>query len=105
MHKIRFVVRCIKDGDVFAGYTRQLTLPFVPQVGMEFEQGVSCTLWETRDGREFSPRVERVIYDVDEEEIVCLFSIASELASAFWTELKITELDARCFEMKYFRHD
>jgi len=84
---------------------RQLTLPFVPQLGMKFEKWGSCHLWETEDNQELiSPEIERVIYDVDEEEIVCVFTVSGgKLASSFWTELKIAELGDRCFELRYFR--
>lgn len=104
MHKIKLVVRLFQDGETTGGYVRQIELPFVPQPGMKFEQGISCHLWETQDGEELSPGIECVIYDLDEEEIVCFFTIKSKLASTFWTELKVAELGAQCAELKYFRH-
>ncbi len=105
MHKVNLVVGIVDEsGEIVGGYVRQITLPFVPQQGMKFEKRGSCNLWETKDDEELSPEVELVIYDLDEEEIVCLFTVGSKLASSFWTELKFAELGMRCSEIQYFRH-
>ena len=104
MYEVKLVVRGLDGQETRFGYTRQLQLPFLPAVGMTFEQGTSCKLWETAEGEELSPAVEQIIYDLDEEAIVCLFTVHSRLASAFWTELRIGELGSRCAEMSYFRN-
>lgn len=65
-----------------------------------------CTheLWETPIGTELDPEVERVIYDLDEEQFVCVFTIAIPLQASFWydhvdlTPGTVGAVDA------YFRH-
>lgn len=69
MQKVKFVVRVLRDDQLVAGYVRDLTLPFVPFVGMRFEQGVSTALWETSE-TELCPSVESVVFDLDEETVV-----------------------------------
>ncbi len=41
--KVRLAVRLSQDGKVTGGYVRDIELPFVPQLGMHFEQGTN--LW------------------------------------------------------------
>lgn len=105
MFKVHLVVGLVKGkGKPTRGYYRQIELPFVPQVGMKFEQGVSTTMWETRDG-ELNPSIEEVIYDLDEEVIVCLFTVSEELHASCWKELQNpTNDNYKCAELKYFRH-
>lgn len=104
MHRVKLVVRIVEGGVTTSGYVREIMLPFVPQAGMKFEKGGSCYLWETLNGEELSPEIERVIYDLNEEAIVCLFTASARLASTFWTELRVAELGMRCAEISYFRH-
>jgi len=101
MHKIELVVRVLEHGEAVAGYARDLELPFVPTAGMRFMQGSSTTVWETRNGTLY-PKVEQVIYDLDEEKIVCLFTVEERLAASFWTELKLHVAGTICAEMRYF---
>lgn len=105
MHQVKLVVRVSNSGRTVGGYVRQLSLPFIPQRGMKFEQGVSCGLWETERGGELSPEVEQVIYDINSEEVVCLFTVSDKLVSTFWTELKVAELGSQCAELIYFRDE
>ncbi|ETK13981.1 MULTISPECIES: hypothetical protein [Pseudomonas] len=86
MHKVLLAVRAIQKGDVFGYYSHQLTLPFAPFPGLRFEQGTSCTLWKTMTGSELAPSVEQVIYDLDEEQFVCLFDVDIPLKASFWTD-------------------
>ena len=103
-HKIKFVVRITNGGET-AGYVRDLELPFVPTVGMRFEQGVSTPMWETStsERKYLTPCVEEVIYDFNEESLVCLFTIDSTLASSFWTPLMKSRTHSQG-ELDYFRH-
>lgn len=103
MFKILLAVRVVSDGEVHEGYVRELLLPFIPTLGMRFEQGTSTTLWETREGEEY-PGVEKVIYDLDEENFVCLFTVSKPLSSSFWTTLSEPKPGSRCGIMEYFRH-
>ncbi|WP_193453247.1 hypothetical protein [Pseudomonas nitroreducens] len=102
MHRILLAVRVI--GGEPRGYCREIELPFVPTVGMRFEQGISTTLWETTSGDELSPAVEQVIYDLDEEMFVCLFTVESPLAASFWENLPELQPGHVCGVMDYFRH-
>lgn len=104
MHKVKLVVRVVSDQAAIGGYVRDLELPFIPSIGMRFEQGVSTGLWQTWDG-ELCPSVEEVVYDLDEGAAVCLFTIKEKLSSTFWTELRVAELGVRCAELGYFRSD
>ncbi len=70
---------------------------------MQFEKGGSTTLWETATG-ELKPAVEAVIYNIDEEEIVCLFTVGQELHCSFWTTLDYEALGEGCAELDYFRN-
>lgn len=103
MFKIMFVARLVEDGDVVGGYSHNLELPFIPSLGMRFEQGTSCTLWETSRGEE-APVVERVVYDLDEGQFICLFTVKRPLTSSFWTVLK-DDPKSVCGARHYFRHD
>ena len=102
MLKIKFVVRVINGGET-AGYVKGLELPFVPTVGMRFEQGVSTPIWETSERKYLTPAVEEVVYDLDEATLVCLFTIESTLASSFWTTLKTSSISSQR-ELDYFKH-
>jgi hypothetical protein len=102
VHKVKLIV-CRRNGmSIAGGYVRDVELPFVPTVGMEFRQGTSTTLWEATIGV-LTPAVEKVIYDFDEETIVCLFTVNQELNSAFWTTLDYEGLGEGCAELDYFR--
>ncbi len=103
MHRVKLIVRLVENGVTTGGYVRQLELPFVPCVGMKFEQGTSCRLWEV-DGDELNPSIEEVVYDLDEEEIVCLLSVEKALSSSFWETLDLAAHGIRCAELQYFRH-
>ena len=94
MYKVKFVVRHKSEGYTLGGYVRDLELPFVPIIGMQFKQGVSTWLWETGKG-ELAPKVEAVVYDLDEELFACLFTVDQELNSSFWTRISMvaSELD------------
>jgi hypothetical protein len=84
MHKVLLAVRIAQRGEVLCYLSHDLTLPFVPFPGLRFEQGISCRLWETPTGKELDPEVERVIYDLDEEQFVCLFTVDLPLSATFW---------------------
>ena len=104
MFKILLAVRVVHHGVVQCGYSRELELPFVPTVGMRFEQGTSTTLWETTTQEELDPAIERVIYDLDEDIFVCLFTIPLKLAASFWQDLPKRNDGIVCGVMQYFRH-
>lgn len=103
MYKILLAVRVVRHGVTEGGYSRELELPFIPTVGMHFEQGISTTLWETTTGEELDPAVERVIYDLDENIFVCLFTIPLPLAASFWQDLPKRNDGIVCGVMQYFR--
>lgn len=104
MFKILLAVRVARDGIVQGGYSHELELPFIPMVGMRFEQGISTTLWETVTGEEVDPAVERVIYDLDESIFVCLFTTPFPLAASFWQDIPERSDGIVCGVMQYFRH-
>lgn len=37
MHKVKFIVRHVSNGELRGGYVRELELPFVPTIGMGFK--------------------------------------------------------------------
>jgi hypothetical protein len=102
VHKVKLVVRHLSDGTLMGGYVRELDLPFVPSIGMRFKQGASTWLWETEAGK-LAPPVEQVIYDIDEETIVCLFTVDAALKSAFWETLNYAKYGDGCAELVYFQ--
>ncbi|MGE8436833.1 MAG: hypothetical protein ACN6P2_09875 [Pseudomonas palmensis] len=104
MHKVMLAVRVVQSGEVIRGYYRDLELPFIPTVGMRFEQGTSTTIWETVSGQQLDHGVERVIYDLDEDQIVCLFTVNQPLAASFWQNAAEVELGQTCGVLHYFRH-
>lgn len=92
--KTTFVVRVIdKDRNTIGGYVRELDLPFVPTIGMRLNGGTSTWLWETIDGKELRPQIKDIVYDIDEEEILCLFEIDKFLAHGFWIKIKEENLN------------
>jgi hypothetical protein len=103
VHNVKFIVRRLSGSSMMGGYVRELELPFVPTVGMQFKQGGSTWMWETALG-ELAPPIETVVYDLDEGMIVCLFTVDQELSSAFWTTLDYEGLGERCAELDYFRN-
>ena len=104
MHKVMLAVRVVQHGEVVRGYFHELELPFVPTVGMRFEQGSSTTLWETITRKQIDPAVGRVIYDLDEGLIVCLFTVDLPLAATFWLNTPEVKPDQICGVLHYFRH-
>lgn len=99
--KICLVVRVVsRDDETIGAYAREVELPFVPTVGMEFKQGSSTWLWETESGQ-LHPTVKRVVYNFDEETVYCLFEITEYLKSSFWTEIN-SEILNHNFELRQF---
>jgi len=99
MHRVKLVVRLVQRGATAGGYVRQLQLPFVPYVGMKFEQGTSCALWEAAGNEELSPSIEEVVYDIAEAEIVCLFTVDKPLSSSLWQTLDFATHGKRSMEL------
>lgn len=56
-------------------------------------------MWETTDGKELcpTPAVEEVIYNISEQEIACLFTVAYPLVSTFWEYLEFSSIDWEYF--------
>ncbi|HBO1147380.1 hypothetical protein AN280_06175 [Pseudomonas aeruginosa] len=104
MHKVLLAVRVVQKGELVGYSSHQLTLPFVPFPGLHLEQGTSCKLWETMTGSELDPVVERVIYDLDEEQFVCLFNIDTPLRASFWYDEKAPTPGTISAIGDYFRH-
>lgn len=104
MHKVMLAVRVVQRGEVIRGYFHELELPFVPTAGMRFEEGMSTTMWETVSGQQIDPEVERVIYDIGEERIVCLFTVDQPLAATFWHNTPEVKPGQVCGVLHYFRH-
>lgn len=105
MHRVLLAVRVVTNGETTAGYYRELELPFVPTIGMRFEQGISTTIWETTHGKgELDPAVERVIYDLDEQQFICLFTVKNRLDATFWQDIEDPNPDGSSHVMRYFRH-
>ncbi|MES2740772.1 MAG: hypothetical protein V4754_07445 [Pseudomonadota bacterium] len=96
MYKVKLIV-WVKSGSAFVrGYFRELNLPFIPSLGMQFKKGTSTWLWETQNG-EIAPKVEAVVYDIDEDLFACLFIVDQELKSSFWTDIDIQSMEAQYF--------
>ncbi|AQW68387.1 hypothetical protein [Pseudomonas parafulva] len=104
MYKVMLAVRVVQRGEVIRGYYHNLELPFVPAEGMRFEQGISTTMWETVSGQQIDPQVERVVYDLDERVIVCLFTVDAPLAASFWQNAAEVNPGQVCGVLRYFRH-
>ncbi|MDB5745469.1 MAG: Psed [Massilia sp.] len=69
---------------------------------MRFKQGISTRLWETEVG-ELDPVVEEIIYDIDEEAMVCLFTVPKPLVSTCWKTLRPNDVTGRSAELLYFQ--
>lgn len=102
LYKVKLVVRLQAGNTTIGGYTRELDMPCPPCLGMRFTQGISTRLWETEVG-ELDPMVEEIIYDIDEETVVCLFTVSKALISTFWKTLRPNEVTGRSAELRYFR--
>lgn len=104
MHKVLLAVRVVQKGELVGYCSHQLNLPFAPFPGLRFEQGTSCKLWETMTGSELAPAVERVIYDLDEEQFVCIFNVDIPLRASFWyDDVDLTPGTVSAVG-EYFRH-
>jgi len=100
-YRVELLVRQVSKGKVVALYVSQdLELPFVPTVGMRFKQGTSTWLWETDKG-ELMPEVEAVICDLDEEAIVCLFTVEESLNASFWTKIEGADIERSTYPPYY----
>ncbi|MCY1298180.1 hypothetical protein D9M70_476530 [compost metagenome] len=104
MHKVLLAVRIVQKGSILGYCSHQLTLPSAPFPGLRFKQGISCKLWETKIGSELDPEVERVIYDLDEEQFVCLFTADIPLQASFWYDDVRPEQGTVSAVADYFRH-
>ena len=89
MYKIIMFTSLVdENGDLETIFEKLLDLPFVPQVGMSFNQGTSTGIWEPVFSRGAGnlPVVERVFWDLDNEMfVVRLSNIPQPLSSSFWT--------------------
>lgn len=104
MYKIN-IFACLKDKESLIRplriFSRTLDLPFVPQVGMSFDQGTSTEIWEPVyfHGEGKLPVVERVFWCLDDEMfVVRLSDIEEGFSSSFWWEPKAES------ELRYFDH-
>ncbi|MNP71998.1 hypothetical protein D3C76_1684600 [compost metagenome] len=61
-------------------------------------------MWETVSGQQIAPQVERVVYDLDEDLIVCLFTVDQPLAASFWENAAEVGPGQVCGVLHYFRH-
>ena len=99
MYKVKLIARLRSDDLSVAGYAHELDLPFVPVVGMKFKQGTSTWLWETANG-ELAPKIEEVVYDLDEDLFACLFTVDQVLRSSFWKEFGSETMEAGYFRLR-----
>lgn len=104
MHKVLLAVRVVQKGELLGYCSHQLTLPFTPFPGLRFEQGTSCKLWETMTGSELNPEIEHVMYDLDEEQFVCLFNVGIPLRASFWYDDVEPRQGSVSALAQYFRH-
>ncbi|UOO36869.1 hypothetical protein IZU99_06160 [Oscillospiraceae bacterium CM] len=97
---VTLVVKVLNDEHQLIGaYTSLVKLPFLPIVGMKFRKNSNVWLWQATDGEELSPPVKAVTYNLDNDEIFCLFEVNKFLSSTFWTPIKnITN----CHELRQF---
>ena len=102
MFKIKLVVRVVRSGRMLCGYTREVTLPFIPSVGMYIVQDNRKSIWKTTTGRNCTPPIRAVAYDTDNNISVALFEVDEFLASSSWIELQFNEFDQNSNELKYF---
>lgn len=86
---ITSLIVCVRDaeGSVIGAYSRKLKLPFVPTIGMKLKQSSSISLWETTDGNELDPAIKEIVYNIDDNELYCLFEIDQFLKSKYWTRI------------------
>lgn len=104
MHKVLLAVRLVQKGLVLNIFSHEIALPFAPFPGLRFEQGTSCKLWETMANTELDPPVEKIIYDLDEDRLVCLFTINTPLKASFWYDDTPSTPGQISGLIKYFRH-
>jgi hypothetical protein len=102
LYKVKLVVRHKAGSATIGGYTRELDMPCPPCLGLRLKQGISTRLWETEIG-DLDPVVEEIIYDIDEETMVCLFTVHKALISSFWKRLRPNDLTGRSDELRYFQ--
>ena len=103
--KIAFVVKVVSsENNLLGGYTREVDMPFTPIIGMKIEGGSSTFLWETYTGDKLAPRIQDIVYNIDEEQFFCLFVVDQFLSNSFWC--KIPDGDLRTsFELSQFEVD
>lgn len=101
-YRTQFVARLIEDGDVVAFYcSDDVRLPFVPAVGTYFSQASGGWLWATALGN-LMPAVEDIVYDLDNQLLICLFTIEAALGSPFWIRMEPNQLDRKKYPAHFF---
>lgn len=101
MHKVLLAVRIINREGITGYASRELELTFQPFVGLRFENG-SSRIWRSHEGLDPAPEVERVIYDIQQEQLVCLFTVNAPLSSPFW-QVNVAKEDAPSALTRHFQ--
>lgn len=100
---VNFVTKVVDNQrNTTGGYVLRLDLPFAPASGMKLKGGISTWLWETADGNELDPKIQETVYNIDEEQLYCLFEVNGPLASSRWT--KIENLQTSCEFQQFETH-
>jgi len=103
--KVTFVVKVVSsENNLLGGYTREFDMPFTPTIGMKIEGGSSTFLWEADSGDKLAPRIQDIVYNVDEEQLFCLFVVDQFLSNSFWRKIPDGNLK-NSFELSQFEAD
>ncbi|SHH52308.1 hypothetical protein SAMN02745823_00164 [Sporobacter termitidis DSM 10068] len=86
---ITFVVLVLNEEDkIVDAYCRREKLPFAPAIGMKLSVNSRMPLWQTADGMVLDPPIKEIVYNLDDDEVYCLFEVDKELASGYWSKIK-----------------
>lgn len=98
-YSVLLLVRYATEFRLEALYVHRLRLEFIPTVGIQFTRSGTNSMWISESGEVPPPKVESVVYDLDEGDdsngvFVCSMSVDEPLTSAFWKPFEAGEIDS-----------
>jgi hypothetical protein len=86
-YRVVLLVSYVRNGRTKDVRVHELNLPFAPTLGMQIHRSGVNAIWIT-EREELTPVIERVIYDLDEDQFICTFTVGQLLTSAFWRQIE-----------------